>query len=72
MNTSTDGLSIVAEALGVSVKNGGREKKLLDGITFTVEPGEFICVLGPEGFGHNRQSICAGIHFFLASSIDCG
>ena len=51
MNTSTDGLSIVAEALGVSVKNGDREKKLLDGITFTVEPGEFICVLGPSGAG---------------------
>ena len=42
MNTSTDGLSIVAEALGVSLKNGDREKKLLDGITITVEPGEFI------------------------------
>jgi ABC-type multidrug transport system ATPase subunit len=51
MNTSTDGLSIVAEALGVSVKNGDREKQLLDGITFTVEPGEFICVLGPSGAG---------------------
>ena len=51
MNTSTDGLSIVAEALGVSVKNGDREKKLLEGITFTVEPGEFICVLGPSGAG---------------------
>lgn len=51
MNTSTDGLSIVAEALGVSVKNGNREKQLLDGITFTVEPGEFICVLGPSGAG---------------------
>ena len=51
MITSTDGLSIVAEALGVSVKNGDREKKLLDGITFTVEPGEFICVLGPSGAG---------------------
>ena len=51
MNTSTDGLSSVAEALGVSVKNGNREKQLLDGITFTVEPGEFICVLGPSGAG---------------------
>ena len=51
MNNSTHGLSIVAEALGVSVKNGDREKHLLDGITFTVEPGEFICVLGPSGAG---------------------
>ena len=51
MNNSTHGLSIVAEALGVSVKNSDREKHLLDGITFTVEPGEFICVLGPSGAG---------------------
>jgi len=51
MNTSTVGLSIVAEALGVSVQNGDREKHLLDGVTFTVEPGEFICVLGPSGAG---------------------
>ena len=51
MNNNMHGLSIVAEGLSVSVKNGDQEKQLLDGITFTIDPGEFICVLGPSGAG---------------------
>jgi len=51
MSDKTQGLSIVTAALGVSVKNGYGEKKILHDITFTIEPGEFICVLGPSGAG---------------------
>jgi ABC-type multidrug transport system ATPase subunit len=48
------GLSVVADGLTVTVPAGraGRERKtLLDGVSFRIEPGEFICVLGPSGAG---------------------
>jgi ABC-type multidrug transport system ATPase subunit len=51
---TTAGLSIVADAMTVSVPNarGGAERKtLLQHVSFRIEPGEFICVLGPSGVG---------------------
>ena len=45
-----------------------RKRDAVEEFLFTIA----ILYRHPEGFGHNRQSICAGIHFFLASSIDCG
>jgi ABC-type multidrug transport system ATPase subunit len=48
------GLSVVADAMTVSVPDarGGAERKtLLQHVSFRIEPGEFVCVLGPSGAG---------------------
>ena len=48
------GLSVVADGLTVTVPDGraGREQNtLLDRVSFSIEPGEFVCVLGPSGAG---------------------
>ena len=48
------GLAVAADGVAVSVpdpKAGGERKTLLDGVSFRIEPGEFICVLGPSGAG---------------------
>jgi len=47
-------LSVVAESLTVSVAGDAgvpERKTLLDNVSFTIEPGEFVCVLGPSGAG---------------------
>ena len=53
-NTMKPGLSVVADAMTVTVPDGRghREPKmLLDHVNFRIEPGEFVCVLGPSGAG---------------------
>lgn len=48
------GLSVTADNVTVSVRDerGGQDrKKLLADVSFRIEPGEFICVLGPSGAG---------------------
>jgi ABC-type multidrug transport system ATPase subunit len=48
------GLAVMAEGVTVSVPDGreGRERKaLLEGVSFRIEPGDFVCVLGPSGAG---------------------
>lgn len=34
-----------------SYGSGGSEARILEDVTFTVEPGEFVCVVGPSGSG---------------------
>jgi ABC-type multidrug transport system ATPase subunit len=51
---ATNGLPVVAEGVTVSVPDdlGSRQRKtLLEDVTFRIEPGEFVCVLGPSGAG---------------------
>ena len=50
-NENHGGLSILAEGLGVSIRFAGEEKHLLKDVDFLIEPGEFICILGPSGAG---------------------
>lgn len=48
------GLSVVAQGVNVAVhRRGGNEprKTLLEDVSFRIEPGEFVCVLGPSGAG---------------------
>ncbi len=48
------GLSVVAESMMVSVSDGfdgAVRKRLLENVSFRIEPGEFVCVLGPSGAG---------------------
>ena len=48
------GLSVVAESMMVSVSDGfdgAVPKRLLENVSFRIEPGEFVCVLGPSGAG---------------------
>lgn len=40
-----------AENLRVEVKAGGRKLRILDGVSFTVYPTEFVGLLGPSGAG---------------------
>lgn len=42
---------IKARNLGKTYRRGGEEVKALDGLTFTVDKGEFLAVLGPSGSG---------------------
>lgn len=42
---------IQAEHLRVEVKSGGRKKQILDGVSFTAYPTEFVGLLGPSGAG---------------------
>jgi len=48
------GLAVLAEGVTVSVpdgRGGPQRKTLLNDVTFRIEPGEFVCVLGPSGAG---------------------
>jgi ABC-type ATPase with predicted acetyltransferase domain len=46
------GLSVVANAMTVEVpdtRDRREQKKILKDVNFRIEPGEFVCVLGPSG-----------------------
>ncbi|MBO1436576.1 ABC transporter ATP-binding protein [Meiothermus sp. CFH 77666] len=42
---------VVAEGLSKSFFRGPEEKKVLEGISFRLEPGQFLAILGPSGCG---------------------
>jgi ABC-type multidrug transport system ATPase subunit len=50
-DAKTAGLSVVAEAVTVTIPVSGTSKTLLNDVSLRIEPGEFICVLGPSGAG---------------------
>lgn len=45
-------------ATGLTVRVLDREKPILDHVSFTLKPGEFICVLGPSGAGKSTLVKC--------------
>lgn len=49
---------LTVDNLSVTYKNGQREVLALQNISFTVEPGEVICVLGPNGAGKTSLLKC--------------
>jgi ABC-type multidrug transport system ATPase subunit len=46
------------EARGLTVRVPGREKPILDRVSFSFKPGQFICVLGPSGAGKSTLVQC--------------
>ncbi len=50
-DAKTAGLSVVADAVTVTIPVSGGSKTLLNDVCLRIEPGEFICVLGPSGAG---------------------
>ncbi len=61
VSTSRGGLGL--EAHGLTVRVQGREKPILDGVSFTFKPGQFVCVLGPSGAGKSTLVQCLlGLH----------
>jgi ABC-type multidrug transport system ATPase subunit len=50
-DAKTAGLSVVAEAVTVTIPVSSASKTLLNDVSLRIEPGEFICVLGPSGAG---------------------
>jgi NitT/TauT family transport system ATP-binding protein len=46
-----DPILVVQDLTAVFAENGGGGLRALDGVTFSVVPREFVCVLGPSGSG---------------------
>jgi ABC-type multidrug transport system ATPase subunit len=46
------------EAVGLTVRVAGREKPILDRVSFSFKPGEFVCILGPSGAGKSTLVKC--------------
>jgi ABC-type multidrug transport system ATPase subunit len=46
------------EARGLTVRVPGREKPILDRVSFSFKPGQFVCVLGPSGAGKSTLVRC--------------
>ncbi len=65
------------EARGMTVRVPGREKPILDRVSFSFKPGQFICVLGPSGAGKSTmvrcmqgfQPVCGGSLLFGGNPI---
>lgn len=50
------------EAKDLTVIVPGRQKPILDHVTFTFKPGQFVCVLGPSGAGKSTLVRCMQGH----------
>ncbi|MEY4394311.1 MAG: hypothetical protein RL595_1560 [Planctomycetota bacterium] len=50
------------EAKDLTVIVPGRKKPILDGVSFTFKPGQFVCVLGPSGAGKSTLVRCMQGH----------
>lgn len=46
------------EAAGLTVRVAGREKPILDRVSFSFKPGQFVCILGPSGAGKSTLVKC--------------
>ncbi len=61
------------EARGLTVEVPGREQPILDGVSFTFQPGQFVCVLGPSGAGKSTLVRCLqGLQPTSAGSLEFG
>lgn len=65
LHTSARGL-VQVEDLGVCFRRRGQSIPVLDGINFTIHPGEFLCLLGPSGCG--KSTILNAVAGFLKPS----
>ncbi|UOR03306.1 ABC transporter ATP-binding protein [Leucobacter allii] len=55
----TDGTPILdVQELGKSYDGAAGVARILDGVTFAVRPGEFVCVVGPSGSGKTTLLKC--------------